>query len=66
MGTRLLPSSDRDKDKNFSGTLCRTRTEIMINLATLCLEMFNFAYLSLPAQILLFKPKGHVFTPNMD
>jgi hypothetical protein len=44
IGTRMLPS----RNNNFSETPQRTRTEIMINQATLFLELFNYAYFSPP------------------
>jgi hypothetical protein len=45
IGTRLFPSSD-DRCNNFSGTLCRTRSEIRIKEAINVLGLFNYAYLS--------------------
>jgi hypothetical protein len=53
MGTRLFPSSD-GSDINLSGTLGRTKTEIMVNQVTLCLRLFNYAYLSPPPQFFLY------------
>jgi hypothetical protein len=54
MGTRLLQ------------LLWRTRTEIMINQATICLRLLYYAYLSPPAPVFpLSKPKGHICTLMM-
>jgi hypothetical protein len=64
MGTRLLPSSD-DNDNNFSGTSCRARMEIMINRATLCLRLFNYAHLPQPPVLPQLKPKTLVCTLKM-
>jgi hypothetical protein len=57
MRTRLLPSSNN----NLSQNLCRTRTKITINQATLgqgCLILHTS--LPLPQFFLYLKPKGHV------
>jgi hypothetical protein len=44
MGTRLLPLSD--DSNNFSRTSHKSRTEVMINQATLSLGLLNYANLS--------------------
>jgi hypothetical protein len=66
MGIRLFPSSN-NSENNFSGTPPRPGTEILINQATLCLRLLNYACFSPPTSILpLLKPKAQVSTPKID